>query len=136
MQISLYTDGGARGNPGHAGVGCVLFNSSGDVIKSEGEYIGETTNNVAEYRGLIKGLKLALGVEAVEVNCYLDSELVVKQLNGEYRVKDANLRKLFDEVLLLKSRFKDISFNHVPRSENKIADKLVNEAIDKKLDTA
>lgn len=128
--FSLNTDGGARGNPGPSAIGGVLKNSGGEIIKEFKEFTGVSTNNVAEYKAVIKGLSVALELEIENLNCFLDSELVVKQVKGEYRVKDENLKFLFSKVLDIKSKFRQISFNHVKRKENSLADKLVNEALD------
>jgi len=134
-KIVIYTDGGARGNPGPAGIGIVI-NGLTNGKKTFGEYIGQTTNNEAEYRALIvalQKLKKLAGKEKLEqIDCYADSELMVKQLNSEYKVKDTNLRGLFMEVLKLKSEFKTpISFHHVKRARNAEADELVNHILDK-----
>ncbi|MBI2406515.1 MAG: ribonuclease HI family protein [Candidatus Harrisonbacteria bacterium] len=131
--LVIFTDGGARGNPGPAAIGAVIGG------KPYGEYIGETTNNVAEYKALIFALKKAvalLGKEkagATEVRCNLDSELLVKQLRGEYKIKDSALQPLFVEVWNAKQDFKSVTFTHIPREQNKLADKMVNEALDKAL---
>ena len=124
----LHTDGGARGNPGPAGIGVVL--EIGDDKKLFKKYIGETTNNQAEYQALILGLEEAKRAGATEVGCYLDSELVVKQLNREYKVKNEGIAPLFMRVWNLSQQFKKITFKHVFRADNKEADMLVNEAID------
>jgi ribonuclease HI len=134
-KITIFTDGGARGNPGPAGIGIVIDGLASGK-KTFGEYIGETTNNEAEYRALITALqklKKLIGKEKPEqIDCYADSELVVKQLNGEYKVKDINLRGLFMEVLKLKSELKmPMSFHHVKRAKNAEADELVNRVLDK-----
>ncbi len=134
-KITIYTDGGARGNPGPAGIGIVIDGLAGGK-KTFGEYIGETTNNEAEYRALIVALqklkKLAGKKKLEQVDCYADSELMVKQLNGEYKVKDTNLRGLFMEVLKLKSEFKvPILFHHIKRAQNAEADELLNQVLDK-----
>jgi ribonuclease HI len=126
----LYTDGGARGNPGPAGIGAVLLTASGAVVEELGDFIGEATNNVAEYQALLAGLELALdrGVERLDV--FLDSELVVRQVNGQYKVKDAGLKPLHAQACQLLSRFHEIDVKHVRREQNAEADRLVNEAID------
>lgn len=129
MKATLFSDGGARGNPGPAGIGFVLRVAGHDPIFVH-EYIGEATNNQAEYKALIAGLARAREMNITEVHCYLDSELVVKQLNGEYRVKHAEMKPLFAEVQEHRAFFQTISFGHVPRDKNKLADKLVNQAID------
>jgi ribonuclease H / adenosylcobalamin/alpha-ribazole phosphatase len=127
----LRTDGGARGNPGPAGIGFVLEDLSGAVVAEGAEGIGWATNNVAEYRALIAGLQTALerGVERLEV--VMDSTLVVNQMKGGFRVKHPGLKPLHSQARDLAKRFERIAFKAVPRSENFKADKLVNEAIDK-----
>ncbi len=126
----LYTDGGARGNPGPAGIGARLLTPDGDVAEELGDFIGRATNNVAEYQALLSGLEMALdrGVERLDV--FLDSELVVRQVNGQYKVKDAGLKPLHQQACLLLSRFHDVQVRHVRREQNAEADRLVNEAID------
>lgn len=130
-KIIIHSDGGARGNPGPAGIGAVLNADNGFVLAEISKYLGETTNNQAEYQALIAGLEKAKELKANEVECYLDSELVVKQLNREYKVKNAQLAPLFLKVHNLSLSFKKISFNHVRREYNKEADKLANLAMDK-----
>jgi dinuclear metal center YbgI/SA1388 family protein len=126
----LYTDGGSRGNPGPAGIGAVLLTASGTVVEELGDFIGKATNNVAEYQALLAGLELALdrGVERLDV--FLDSELVVRQVNGQYKVKDAGLKPLHAQACLLLSRFHEVDVKHVRREQNAEADRLVNQAID------
>ncbi|MEI6627364.1 MAG: ribonuclease HI family protein [bacterium] len=127
----LHSDGGARGNPGPSGIGVVVeINGEKNFFK---KYIGETTNNQAEYQALVLGLEEAHKLGATEVVCYLDSELVVKQLNREYKVKNQELAPLFVKVWNLSQSFAKAQFIHVRREQNKEADKLVNEAIDEKL---
>lgn len=136
-KIIVYTDGGARGNPGPAAIGVVIKDASGRVIKSYGEAIGEATNNEAEYRAVIFALaklKALVGKKQTpglltEVN--LDSELVVKQLNGEYKIEEERLFPLFIKIWNLKMDFGEVRFRHVPREKNKEADRLVNEALDR-----
>ena len=128
IKAILHSDGGARGNPGPAGIGVVLeFSDNKKLFK---KYIGEGTNNQAEYQALILGLEEAKKVGAEEVDCYLDSELVVKQLNREYKVKNEGLAPLFIKVYNLTQQFKKVKFIHVFREDNIEADKLVNEAMD------
>lgn len=134
----MYADGGARGNPGPAAAGAVLFEldakgEQGDVIVEVGKYLGETTNNQAEYRAIILGLKKAKELNFEMIDVRLDSELAVKQLNGEYRVKNEGLAKLFLEVFHLKQHFHTIAFSHVRREYNKAADAVVNRTIDEAL---
>lgn len=126
----LYTDGAARGNPGPAGAGAFICTEDGKVVAEIAEYLGETTNNVAEYQGLIVGLKklVELGAQSVEVRA--DSELMVKQMKGEYRVKHPNLIPLHKEVLGLLKSIPMFTIKHVRREFNKDADRLSNQAID------
>lgn len=127
----IHTDGGARGNPGPAGIGAVVkINEKEYLFK---HYIGETTNNQAEYQALILGLTQAKELGATEAECFLDSELVVRQMKREYKVKDKDLAVQFIKVWNLMSEFKKVTFTHVRREQNKLADQLVNEAIDKHL---
>ncbi|HET7554427.1 MAG TPA: ribonuclease HI family protein [Gaiellaceae bacterium] len=130
MRARLSTDGGARGNPGPAAFGYVLETEDGTVLDARGEAIGVATNNVAEYRGLLAGLEAALerGVEDVEV--VSDSELVVKQMRGEYKVKNDTLRGLVEDAHALESRFRRVSYTAVRREHNELADRLVNDALD------
>ena len=130
MKARLFTDGGARGNPGPAAYAFVLEAEDGDLIASEGVSIGTATNNVAEYSGLVEGLRRAreLGLKHVEV--VSDSELMVKQMRGEYRVKNEGLRPLYDEAQRLAREIGDVEYRHVRRAENELADRLVNEALD------
>ena len=126
----LYTDGGARGNPGPAAAAYVLETEDGTVLDARGEAIGTATNNVAEYRGLIAGLESALqrGVDELEV--VSDSELLVKQMQGEYKVKNETLRTLQREAAELADGLKRVTYTAVRRAHNELADRLVNEALD------
>ncbi|MBN2847574.1 MAG: ribonuclease HI family protein [Coriobacteriia bacterium] len=124
------TDGGARGNPGPAGVGIVLRSPDGAVSAEGGAYLGETTNNVAEYEAVLWGLRAALAAGASCVEVRADSELVVKQMNGAYRVKSPGLRPLFLEAQQLRRRFERVDFVHVRREANAEADALANQAMD------
>ncbi|OHA46032.1 MAG: hypothetical protein A3A80_03050 [Candidatus Terrybacteria bacterium RIFCSPLOWO2_01_FULL_44_24] len=136
----IYTDGGSRGNPGPAAIGFVIEDGRGRALKEYGETIGKATNNIAEYKALVlalKKLKAIIGGEKAakaEVEVRADSELLMKQLNGEYKLKDAGLMPLFIEIWNIKQDFKDIVFVHVPREENKVADRMVNDALDGKGD--
>ena len=127
------TDGGARGNPGPAGIGVAIYGEKGKLIGRHSKFIGTATNNQAEYKASILGLEKAKELKAKEVRCFLDSELVVKQLIGQYRVKDKDLKPLFAEILKLTNNFDSVIFKHIPREENKLADKLVNLAIDREI---
>ena len=131
QKLIIYTDGGARNNPGPAGIGVVIMNDKREVINEIAEYIGEATNNQAEYKAVVAAIKKAKELDAEELEFYLDSELVVKQLNREYRVKDAKLAPLFVQIYNAVMGFKKVTFKHVRREFNQEADKLVNEAIDK-----
>lgn len=130
-KIVIYTDGGARNNPGPAGIGVVLMEGDATVAELK-KYIGEQTNNWAEYEALAEALheakKRKLGAREIEVR--MDSELVVKQMRGEYRVKDRALKEQHTKVRELLSEFTSVHFVHIPREENEEADRLVNEAID------
>ena len=130
MTARLFTDGGARGNPGPAAYGYVLEAADGTVLAAEGVAIGVATNNVAEYSGLVAGLRKALELGVEELEVVSDSELVVKQMRGEYRVKNEALRGLFGEASALARRLADVEYRHVKRAHNELADRLVNEALD------
>ena len=129
MTYTLHTDGGARGNPGPGAIGAVITKGN-EVIYELSKYIGKCTNNEAEYFAVLYGLKSALNKNITKLEVFVDSELVVKQINGEYRVKNLRLKKIFDKVKKLQSEFEKISFIHVKRNKNKRADALVNEALD------
>ncbi len=128
--VVLNTDGGARGNPGPAGTGVVIKDETGAILYAVGEYIGEATNNVAEYKALIRALEQAHNLGATEVRVNMDSELIVKQMLGQYKIKEPTLQLLAGEVIKLRNNFKTVSFTHVRRELNKEADLLVNQAID------
>ena len=130
MRATLFTDGGARGNPGPAAYGYVLEADDGTLLAAHGERIGVATNNVAEYRALIAGLEKALELGLDELGVVSDSELLVKQMTGEYRVKNEALRKLNDEAERVARRIGEVSYTAVRREHNELADRLVNEALD------
>jgi ribonuclease HI len=130
VKAVLYTDGGARGNPGPAAYGFVLESEDGTVLAAEGEAIGVATNNVAEYSGLIAGLRRAIELHVPTVEVVSDSELMVKQMRGEYRVKNEALRGLFLEAVRLARELGSVEYRHVKRAHNELADRLVNEALD------
>ena len=130
MKARLFTDGGARGNPGPAAYGYVLEAEDGTVLAAEGRATGSATNNVAEYSGLIAGLRKAAELQVPNVEVVSDSELMVKQMRGEYRVKNAALRTLSVEVASLARQFANVEYRHVKRAQNELADRLVNEALD------
>jgi ribonuclease HI len=133
-RVTANVDGGARGNPGPAAIGVVLRNGDGSVLKEVGEKIGEATNNVAEYRALLRGIELARGHGATELELIGDSELVVRQVEGRYKVKNAGMKELYAEVVRSLREFDCWSIRHVRRAENADADRLVNEALDGVLD--
>ena len=132
--LSIFTDGGARGNPGPAAIGAVVYDEAGDELTSISEYIGEATNNAAEYRAIVEILThvgtVVDDTKAYQVTLCLDSQLAERQLNGAYKVKDATLRQYYDQVKTLVEQYASVEFIHVRREENKVADKLVNKALD------
>ncbi len=128
--LVINTDGGARGNPGPAGIGIVIKDEHGELVYHHGGYIGETTNNVAEYKALIKALQESLNLSGTELKINMDSELVVKQMLGQYKIKEPTLQKLAIEAKSLLTSFDTFSFIHVRREFNTEADALVNQAID------
>jgi probable phosphoglycerate mutase len=130
LKARLSTDGGARGNPGPAAFGYVLEADDGTVLAAHGETIGTATNNVAEYRGLIAGLEKALELQVDELDVVSDSELIVRQMTGEYKVKNATLQELQAEAADLAARLPRVAYRSVPREHNDLADRLVNEALD------
>ena len=130
MRARLFTDGGARGNPGPAAFGYVLEAEDGTVLAAHGEAIGVATNNVAEYRGLVAGLERAAELQVGEVEVVSDSELLVKQMNGEYRVKNEALRELSLQAARLARQVGKVRYTAVRREHNELADRLVNEALD------
>lgn len=133
VRTRLFTDGAARGNPGPAGAGAVIISPEGHVVAKVGKFLGDETNNVAEYMGLIIGLKRAkaMGIKVLDV--LADSELMVKQLNGDYAVKAEHLKPLHDEAKALLQAFTEIEIRHIPREENAQADAMSNRAIDERL---
>jgi len=134
MKLIVYTDGGARGNPGPAGIGVVIQNEKGETLHESSAFIGETTNNIAEYEALIRALedlRMFDDIAQREVEIRMDSELVVRQMQGAYKVKEPSLKQKFARVAELKmSHAPNLVFVHVPREKNKRADELVNAAID------
>ena len=135
MKITIYTDGGARGNPGPAAIG-IIITQEGQTLKKYSEFIGQATNNQAEYQAVIfalKKIKLLFGkkkAKTMEIEICLDSELVAKQLNHQYKIKEKDLQPLFLKVWNLILDFGQISFKYIPRQQNKEADRLVNQALD------
>jgi ribonuclease HI len=132
-EFTIQADGASRGNPGEAGVGAVISDARGRTVKELKRFLGMATNNVAEYRAVILALEKALDFGAGSVTVYLDSELVVRQLRGEYRVREAHLKTLHRQALEILNRFSKYNIHHVPREENRRADQLANEAIDQKI---
>jgi ribonuclease HI len=126
--VSIYIDGAARGNPGPAGAGIVL-KEDGKTIKAAYKYLGDTTNNIAEYSAVISGLQEAVALGYKNVKLYLDSELVAQQLKGDYRVKNRNIKPLFEKAIALINNFENIKIVRIDRLDNKEADKLANKAI-------
>ena len=133
----IYTDGGSRGNPGRAAIGVVICNEKDQEVKKYGEYLGDNlTNNEAEYSAVIfafKKFKALFGkslAQSTDIEVRADSELVVKQLNGEYKLSDHKIQQFFIEIWNLKMDFKSVKFKHIPREKNREADRLVNEALD------
>jgi ribonuclease HI len=131
-KIIMFTDGGSRGNPGPSGIGVYMET----LDKKFGEYIGNKTNNEAEYEALTFGLKKVKSIigkarsKQTEIKCFLDSELIVKQLNHKYKLRDERIQKYFVEIWNLALDFKKVSYSHIPREKNKIADEMVNKALD------
>jgi ribonuclease HI len=130
LKARLHTDGGARGNPGPAAYGFVLEGEDGTVLAAEGHAIGSATNNVAEYSGLVAGLRKAIELHVSDLEVVSDSELMVKQMRGEYRVKNEALRGLSIEAGTLARRLDRVEYRHVRRAHNELADSLVNDALD------
>ncbi len=130
MKLVVNVDGGARGNPGPAAVGAVVRDAAGEVLEERGERIGTATNNVAEYRALLLGIERAAQLGASELELVGDSELIVRQVKGEYKVKDATMRELHAEVKRALRPFERWSIRHVRREHNAEADRLVNQALD------
>ena len=130
-RVIAHVDGGARGNPGPAAIAAVLTTAEGEPLEERGEAIGRATNNIAEYKALLLGIELARARGARELELVGDSELVVRQVKGEYRVKDAGLRELYEEVRRALGEFERWSIRHVRREHNADADRLVNETLDR-----
>ena len=133
-EFFIHTDGASRGNPGEAGAGAVISDSQGRTLKELKLYLGMASNNVAEYRAAIHALERALELGARSVTLYLDSELVVRQLRGEYRVREPHLKTLHQKAQEILNRFSQYSILYISREENRRADQLANEAIDQKND--
>jgi ribonuclease HI len=135
--VIIHIDGGSRGNPGPAASGVVIRNAAdNEILCGHGFFLGHATNNVAEYRGLIEGLKKAAELGAKKVDVVSDSELMVCQMNGQYRVKNPGLMPLFQEATQLRKNFQQFNIRHVRREQNKDADRLVNQALDLQQDVS
>lgn len=130
MKLVVHVDGGSRGNPGPAAAGAVLFTPGGEVVDRASAFLGYATNNVAEYEGLLLGLRRARELGADEVEVINDSELVAKQVNGHYKVKHPDMKPLHAQALSSLGQFASWKVRSVPRAQNKVADALVNEALD------
>lgn len=130
-KLIIYTDGGARGNPGPAGCGAAIYNEKKELLEGLSKFIGNTTNNQAEYQAVILGLERAKELGVKEIDFFLDSELVVKQLRREYKIKNQDLASRFLEIHNLSQSFRKITYTHVRREFNKEADALANEAMDR-----
>ncbi|MCB9477992.1 MAG: reverse transcriptase-like protein [Deltaproteobacteria bacterium] len=133
MKVVINTDGASRGNPGLAGLGVYMSKEDGTPIGGFKKFIGEATNNVAEYRALILGLDEAANAGARQVEVRADSELMIKQLTGVYKIKNADMQTLAQIVREKEKRFARVTYKHVPRAQNSVADKLANEAIDERV---
>ncbi|SET28385.1 ribonuclease HI family protein [Stigmatella erecta] len=132
-RLRLYSDGAARGNPGPAGAGAVLIEPGGQVVARIGKFLGQQTNNYAEYMGLLIGLKHARSLGTKEIEIFADSELLIRQLGGRYQVKSPILRPLYEEAVKLLNDFSRVKLVHVPREMNAEADEMSNRAIDERL---
>ena len=133
LRVTVHVDGGARGNPGPAGAGVVIADAADGVVMYEaGLFLGHATNNVAEYKGMLHGLEMARALKAQQVEIVSDSELLVRQMNGQYKVRNARLLPLYQQGKSLAAGFKACSFRHVRRQQNVLADALVNRALDEK----
>jgi len=129
-KLIIFTDGGARGNPGPAAIGAVIYDDQHQVLAEISEYIGETTNNQAEYKAVVAAIGKARELGAKEIDFFLDSQLVVEQLNGNYKVKNKDLAPLFVQIYNASLGFRKVRYTHVRREQNQEADKLVNMALD------
>lgn len=133
LELTVYCDGASRGNPGQAGIGYIIYGADGLVLKEESDYLGEATNNVAEYTALIRSLQDSLKIGGSKVKVCSDSELMVKQINGEYKVKSPGLEPLYLQAKGLIARFDSFEIKHIPREKNTAADQLANKGIDSAL---
>ena len=133
MQVSIYTDGGSRGNPGPSAIAVLIYGPKGKLLKRHSEYIGEATNNVAEYRAVLRALKLAKQMKAEKAVCTLDSQLVASQLSGKYKVKKLHLKELFFLVKRAERAFQSVEYRHVRRGDERIpaVDAMLNGMLDR-----
>lgn len=132
MKAIMYSDGGSRGNPGEAGIGVYIEDENGEVLRELSQFIGIQTNNIAEYKALGRGLEAALDMGITEISCLLDSELVVKQIKGEYKVKNEGIIPMYNMIMPLIKKFQRFEIQHIRREHNKRADALANKAMDMK----
>ncbi|OGL29636.1 hypothetical protein A3D14_01310 [Candidatus Saccharibacteria bacterium RIFCSPHIGHO2_02_FULL_47_12] len=132
-EVKLFADGGSRGNPGPSASGYVLLDMQDNVIAKNGTYLGETTNNQAEYHSLISGLHEAHKRGAKYVHVYMDSQLVINQLKGSFKVRHDGIKPVYQKAVDIASQFADVTYTHVPREYNKAADAMVNETLDKNI---
>jgi len=134
MQLIIFTDGASRGNPGESSYGFSISDSGGNLVYQQGKYLGINTNNFAEYSAVLAAYKYLVAEFSFdlpeEVTFYMDSKLVKEQLSGRYKIKAPNLIPLIQEIKVLESKFKKISYNHIPRAQNSVPDRLANEALD------
>jgi ribonuclease HI len=130
LKVIAYCDGASRGNPGPASYGVVVYDEDGRELHRASQALGHGTNNFAEYRGAIAALEAALGLGAKEIELRMDSELIVRQLSGRYKVRNPGLLPLYKRILALRERFDRVTLTHVPRAQNRVADALANEALD------
>jgi len=135
-ELVIYIDGAARGNPGEAGAAAIIYDASGRRLAEVGKYLGRTTNNVAEYSALILGLEEARRLGGRQLAIFSDSELLIRQCNGQYRVRDARLKRYFERVKRLSQGFDKVTLQHVLREKNKEADRLVNKVLDQAKEAA
>jgi len=129
MKLTIYTDGGSRGNPGPSATGVVIKDEKNKILAAYGEYLGTQTNNYAEYMAIISGLKKAKELGAIEVQCIADSKLVVEQMNRNWKVREPSIQKLFIQAYNASAQFKKVTYKHVLREKNKEADAEVNKAL-------
>jgi len=130
MKLFIHTDGGARGNPGPGAIGIVITNEKKEIIKEIGKFIGRSTNNEAEYQAVVEALKTCGEKRNLDIEFFIDSLLIVNQLNGKFKVKEPRMKKYFNEIKLLEKNFKSVKYTHIERSKNYAADKIVNEVLD------